>query len=255
MKSKVLLISLITLFIFSSCGKEKEEIIDLAKPEVVVETEADPRLSWPNTTTTDYPLSSADDDYLVLVNKEFHVTEDYYPEDLVSIERFVEGVGSSETHKMRAVAAEALNAMLDDAEKEGLTIKLRTGFRSFGYQASLFNSYVERNGEEQANKFSARPGESEHQTGLACDLAAKSQDYVLSNSFGESEEGKWVKENCYKYGFILRYIDGTNQKPAPHTGYIYEAWHIRYVGKDAASIMHENPSWTLEEYLDQLKML
>jgi len=215
--------------------------------------EEDPKLKWPDTTTTkdQYPLASVSDDYLVLVNKQYHMTETYVPSDLVVVNRYVQGVGdpSQGTNAMRKVAAEALNVMLDAAASEGHDLKLRTGYRSYSYQQMLFNSYVANYGEDRANTFSARPGQSEHQTGLACDLGAASQGYELRDDFGESPEGKWVKDHCAEYGFILRFIDGTTTTPGPITGYIYEAWHVRYVGVEAAKIITEN-GWTFEEYLE-----
>ncbi len=227
------------------CGEKDPDYKD-PEPE-------DPRASWPNTTTpaSAYPLSKADDDLLVLVNKEMHVTKDYRPADLVTVSRYVEGVGNADTHKLRKTAADALEKMLDAAEADGMYIRMRTGFRSYDYQVSLFDSYAKNHGEAEANKYSARAGESEHQTGLACDLGGKSQSYALSDYFGDTAEGEWVKENCWKYGFILRYTDGTLDTPGAHTGYVYEAWHVRYVGSEAAKIITEN-NWTLEEYLNEI---
>ena len=215
--------------------------------------EEDPKLKWPNTTTSfdSYPLSSVSDDLLVLVNKKYHVNQSYAPNDLVVVDRFVQGVGdpSQGTNAMRRVAAEALNRMLDAAAAQGFDMKLRTGYRSYSYQEMLFNSYARNYGENEANKYSARAGQSEHQTGLACDLGAASQGYELRDDFGESPEGKWIKDHCCEYGFILRYIDGTLTSVGQHTGYIYEAWHVRYVGIEAAKIITEN-GWTFEEYLE-----
>ena len=218
--------------------------------------EEDPKLSWPNTTTgkEKYPLSSADDDYLVLVNKTWQMTSSYVPTDLTVVERYVQGVGdpSQYTNTMRRVAAEALNVMLDSAASQGYDMKLRTGYRSYSYQKNLFDSYARNHGEAEANKFSAKAGQSEHQTGLACDLGAASQGYELRDDFGESPEGKWIRDHCWEYGFILRYTDGTLTEIGRHTGYIYEAWHVRYVGKEAARIITEN-GWTFEEYREAIE--
>ncbi|MBR0416476.1 MAG: M15 family metallopeptidase [Firmicutes bacterium] len=215
--------------------------------------EEDPKLKWPNTTTgrDEYPLTSPTDDMLVLVNKQYHLSEGYAPSDLVTVKRYVEGVGdpSQGTNAMRRVAAEALNTMLDAALAQGFDMKVRTGYRSYSYQKGLFDSYARNYGESEANKYSARAGQSEHQTGLACDLGAASQGYELRDDFGDSPEGRWIKENCAEYGFILRYIDGTLNRVGEHTGYIYEAWHVRYVGVEAAKIITEN-GWTFEEYLE-----
>ena len=206
--------------------------------------EEDPKLNWPNTTTSEdaYPLSMVTDDLLVLVNKTYHVTESYAPKDLTVVKRFVQGVGdpAQSTNAMRKVAAEALNEMLDVAASEGYDMKLRTGYRSYTYQQGLFNSYARNYGESEANKYSARAGHSEHQTGLAVDIDNAKLSYT---SFGKSKEFEWMKENAYKYGFILRYTKENEWI----TGYKDEPWHYRYVGTDISTYIHNNPM-TFEEY-------
>lgn len=133
----------------------------------------------------------------------------------------------------------AFNKMKDDAASQGLNIYIISGFRSYNTQNTIYNNYIARDGKDAADTYSARPGHSEHQTGLAFDLNS------LSSSFGNTNEGIWLSNNCYKYGFILRYTkDGENK-----TGYIYEPWHFRYVGKDLATKLYNNGSWiTIEEY-------
>jgi len=216
----------------------------------------DERRSWPNTSTdkSNYPLETAVDDLLVLVNKEWMVGRNYVPNDLVAISNYVVGVGdtSQKTNCMRKIAASALEEMFAAASADGISIKLRTGYRSYEYQNNLFNSYANRHGSEEANKYSAKPGQSEHQTGLACDLCGESDGYALSDYFGNTVEGKWVKAHCWEYGFILRYTDGTLNNVGKYTGYVYEAWHIRYVGKEAAKIITEK-GLTLEEYLAEIE--
>ncbi len=188
------------------------------------------------------------DPLLQLVNKTHPLDEDYWPDDMVTVERHVEGVGNADTHKMREVAADALNEMFDAAEEEGIYLRMRTGFRSYKYQESLFASYAERNGEEAANRFSARAGQSEHQSGLCCDVGGKSEGYALSYKFGETPEGKWVKEHCAEYGFIIRYPEEAEWI----TGYVFEPWHIRYVGVEHAKAITEQ-GITLEEYLGAMR--
>ena len=163
---------------------------------------------------------------------------------MVTVEHNVEGVGNQYTKMMRKVAADALEEMISAAGFDGLIIKMRTGFRSYDYQSSLYNSYVERNGEEKANRFSAKPGESEHQSGLCCDVGGESEGFALSYDFGETPEGIWVAEHAHEYGFIIRYLDGKEDI----TGYLFEPWHIRYVGVEHATRIYEQ-GITLEEYL------
>jgi D-alanyl-D-alanine carboxypeptidase len=118
-----------------------------------------------------------------------------------------------------------------------------SGFRSYNYQKKLYNSSVETDGEEYAQRYSAKPGHSEHQTGLAFDLGGQ-MEYWLEPEFADTEEGIWLAENAHRFGFILRY-----PKDKEHiTGYAYEPWHFRYVGEDHAKRIYEE-NLTLEEYL------
>lgn len=123
------------------------------------------------------------------------------------------------------------------AAAEGLSIYLSSGFRSYDYQAQIYSNYVEWNGQEQADTFSARPGHSEHQSGLAIDVNQ------IDDTFIGTPEAIWLEEHCHEFGFILRYPRGKQDI----TGYKYESWHIRYVGTDLAYIIHET-GLTLEEY-------
>ena len=132
----------------------------------------------------------------------------------------------------------ALEKLQTAGRLEGYSLKLVSGYRSYSTQKSIYNSYLNRWGSEYTDTVSARPGHSEHQTGLAFDVGE------LNNNYGNTKEGIWLKENCHKYGFILRYLKGKEDI----TGYAYEPWHIRYVGVEVATeIMNKNI--TLEEYL------
>lgn len=121
----------------------------------------------------------------------------------------------------------------------GYSIQMISGYRSYDYQAQLYQSYVDRDGKEKADTYSARPGYSEHQTGLAFDVGE------LDYAFGETAEGKWLYEHAHEYGFIIRYQKGKEQI----TGYTYEPWHIRYVGVKVATEIYKK-GITLEEYLN-----
>lgn len=133
--------------------------------------------------------------------------------------------------------ARAFNRMKADAASEGLTIWNASGFRSYELQESLYNRYSARDGKAAADRYSARPGHSEHQSGLAIDLNE------ITNAFKDTREGRWVAANCHRYGFILRYPQGKEAQ----TGYMYEPWHIRYVGVDTATAIY-NSGLCLEEY-------
>lgn len=131
------------------------------------------------------------------------------------------------------------NIMFEAARQEGLNITLTSGFRSYNTQSTLYNSYVARDGKEAADMYSARPGHSEHQSGLAFDVNQ------IDSSFDNTNEAIWLSNNCYKYGFILRYPKGKTNE----TGYNYESWHFRYVGEDLASKLYNGGDWiTLETY-------
>ena len=147
---------------------------------------------------------------------------------------------------MRAEAAEYFHKMVDSAKEEGYTLKMTTAYRSYGFQQILWNNYVAREGEEEASRFSARPGQSEHQTGLAVDVTSPAVDGKLTNEFGETPEGLWLAGNAHRFGFILRY-----PKEKEHiTGYLYEPWHFRYVGEKVATEIYEK-GLTLEEYISR----
>ena len=230
---------------------EEEERLNKEKARAKEVTAAQEKIN-----SSTYPISTVEDFDLILVNKTHGLSKTYWPEDLVTIERHVNGVGNDDTHKLRKVAADALNEMLDAAAAEGLDIRLRTGFRSYDYQTSLYNSYASRDGKAAADTYSARPGYSEHQTGLACDLGGATENFALSYKFGETKEGQWVWNHAHEYGFIIRFTDGETdangkRQPGPVTGYVFEPWHIRYVGKDHAQAMCATYEVrdTLEEYL------
>lgn len=132
------------------------------------------------------------------------------------------------------------NKMQSDASNEGINLRIISGFRSYNTQKTLYDNYVNRDGQAEADRYSARAGHSEHQSGLAADINS------LEQSWKNTTEGKWLNNNCYKYGFIIRYPEGKEDI----TGYMFEPWHIRYVGIDVATILYNNGNWiTLEEYL------
>lgn len=135
-------------------------------------------------------------------------------------------------------ARRALNEMIAAAAEDNISLWIVSGFRSYQSQASIYDGYVNRDGVERADRYSARPGHSEHQTGLSFDLNS------LDQSFGETEEGRWIKDNCHKYGFIIRYPEGKENV----TGYMYEPWHVRYLGKSTAQKVYDS-GLCLEEYL------
>ncbi|MFJ8237714.1 D-alanyl-D-alanine carboxypeptidase family protein [Ureibacillus sp. NPDC094379] len=142
-------------------------------------------------------------------------------------------------------ARAAFELMAADARKAGFELVAFSTYRSYEYQQTLYNNYVERDGKENADRYSARPGYSEHQTGLAFDVGeVDREDLWLTSEFGETEAGKWLVNNAHKYGFILRYPQGKEKI----TGYMYESWHFRYLGIQLATEVKKS-NLTLEEYL------
>ena len=157
---------------------------------------------------------------ILIVNKKYSLPANYNP-----------GVNPT--------ASAALKQLQQAAANAGHNIPLISGFRSYSRQQTLYNNYVARDGQALADSYSARPGHSEHQSGLAFDVGK------LDNNYGSTPAGTWLKENCHKYGFIIRYPKGKESI----TGYQYEPWHIRYLGVEhATKIMNQNI--TLEEYLN-----
>lgn len=142
-------------------------------------------------------------------------------------------------------ARAAFETMKAAAAEDGLNLTAFSTYRDFARQKQLYEGYTAKDGQEAADRYSARPGYSEHQTGLAFDIGeAGKEQHWASASFGDTEGGKWLAANAHEYGFILRYPEGREHI----TGYMHESWHFRYVGKDIAAEIHQK-GITLEEYL------
>lgn len=174
----------------------------------------------------------------LIVNKTYSVPKDFVPtntknpnpgnytnacQDCINIEAY------NEWTKMKA-----------DAASVGLNLWIQSGYRPFVLQEKLYNNYVSRDGKAEADRYSARAGHSEHQTGLCFDINNPSR------SFNGTKEAKWINDNAYRFGYILRYPESKEEE----TGYMYESWHVRYVGKELAEVLYNNGNWiTLEDYL------
>ncbi len=182
-------------------------------------------------------------DELMLVNKQHPISKDFVPGDLVR-PKYTAGNRSPDGQYLTREAADAFNKLAADALEEGHEIVITTAYRSYSFQSILYNGYVEKDGQAAADKYSAQPGKSEHQTGLAADVSSPSVNYELTVAYGDTAEGKWLAENSCKYGFIIRYPLGKENI----TGYTYEPWHLRYVGQKAAMEIGQ-ANLTLEEYL------
>lgn len=172
--------------------------------------------------------------YLILVNKYNYLENDYIPDNLVKISS-EDGNGFLEEKTY-----ENFKKMKEDALKENVYLYASSPYRSYQTQSTLYNRYVNRDGKTLADTYSARPGNSEHQTGLALDITRYGGNLI---GFENTNEFKWLEENCYNYGFILRYPKNKTNL----TGYQYESWHYRYVGIDVAKKIKEE-NITFEEY-------
>jgi zinc D-Ala-D-Ala carboxypeptidase len=189
------------------------------------------------------------DNILALVNKDQGLPETYKPSDLI-IPNVQFSFGKEDIPKsyLRKEAAMALEQMFLAAGKEQIELFAVSGYRSYNKQQAIYNLEIQKWGEEKAVQAVALPGHSEHQTGLAMDITSRSVQFKLTEEFGQTLEGKWVAENAHKFGFIIRYPKGKEHI----TGYQYEPWHIRYVGKKAAKVIFEK-GLTLEEYFELVK--
>ncbi len=183
-------------------------------------------------TSKGYEIKKVDGLYYVdgylIANKTFDLPENYNPGG------------------MNKVVSEAANKMFAAAKAEkGFNLYNASGFRSYSTQKTIYNRYVSRDGKDKADTYSARPGYSEHQTGLAFDVCDKNVGACITSGFDKTEQAKWLSENAHKYGFILRYVKGKENE----TGYMYESWHFRYVGTELAEKLYNNGDWiTVEEY-------
>ena len=172
----------------------------------------------------------------VLVNKHYYLESDYIPDNLENIDTNY----SREGMRLVSYAKEAFEELSKQAKKDNMNIIAMSSYRSYEYQTNLYNRYVKEDGKEAADTYSGRPGHSEHQTGLAVDVYNIKETYT---NFENTKEYEWMQKHAHEYGFILRFPKGKENE----TGYQYESWHYRYVGKDIAKYIHEN-NITLEEY-------
>lgn len=170
----------------------------------------------------------------LIVNKTYSIPSTYKPTDpfqAVTTQRCNNCINNE--------VMSAFKLMQSDAKSIGLNIYISSGYRSYSYQENLYNRYTAVDGIEGADTYSARPGHSEHQTGLCFDLNE------IDDIFAGTDEGIWVNNNAHLYGFIIRYPKGKEDI----TGYKYESWHLRYVGIDLAKVLYNNGNWlTMEEY-------
>jgi len=199
-------------------------VVETPKPTPQV---AEPTSQWPVTYSTAEASSIT-----VVVNKKHKLPSTYAP-----------AVVSVSSGQMRSEAATAMSQMLTDAENAGVGMKIISSYRSYNTQVSTYQKWVNLQGQAEADRGSARPGHSEHQTGLAADLGNPDGSCNLLACFGTGAQGIWLASNAHNYGFIIRYPDGKESL----TGYQYEPWHVRYVGTAEATAIYQS-GLTMDQY-------
>jgi len=232
----VLLFLVITMFLF---------LMNLVRNSEVGESYMDVSAQLPG--NHEIEMMQGESEYLILINKTYGLDADDVPDDLVPVSYRAED-RSDKYQMLRAEAASEFDRMAEEAKRSGLTIVVTTAYRPYSYQKQLNDTYLKSNGQLWTENYSAEPGHSEHQTGLAADVSSPSADYELKQAFAGTAEGKWLAENAHRFGFIIRYPEGREDV----TGYKYEPWHIRYVGAGPAAEIY-NGNLTLEEYLGEVK--
>ena len=178
-----------------------------------------------------------------IVNKARPLPQGYEPADLVVPNIKLRWAPIAESMHVSGTIAPSLEAMHQAMTAAGFGTMLISGYRSEKTQAELYNNYVSQSGQAEADRLSARPGTSEHQTGLVVDIGRTDSKCELEQCFGDLPEGKWLAEHAHEYGFIVRYPDGKETS----VGYMYEPWHLRYVGPELAAELHAKQQ-TMEEF-------
>ncbi|MFX0549280.1 M15 family metallopeptidase [Hathewaya histolytica] len=232
-------IKLLDLILVDRNGDSKKD------PKKAMETSLRGKYKIENTTYIKNGITYVENlkDVGVLVNKNRCITSSYEPEELSRVNIPFHRTSFSKESMMVNEAARAAEKLVGDASNEKFYLKGVSAYRSYNNQETTYSYISKTKGEKHADVYSARPGQSEHQTGLAIDLGIRSLNYDLNENFASTKEGTWLSQNCYKYGFVIRYPKGKEHI----TGYSFEPWHIRYVGVELAKYLTEN-NLTLEEF-------
>lgn len=203
---------------------------ELSEDEVIwhVEADIDKPVYEDMTVIPDTVLDSEQ----FLVNKHFVLPEGYEPKELVTLK---------DGYKATKNTVAAFKEMEKAANADGMELDICSAYRSFERQQKLYSEYVASDGVTNADTYSARPGSSEHHTGRAIDMMGPNG---ILDDYEDTKSCAWIHENAYKYGFILRY----GEEIQDITGYMYESWHITYIGKEASKIMHDEGIKSFEEY-------
>ena len=212
----------------SSNNEKKEKFtLEVKKKEVVIVDNTNTTFTTSKGYSGEVKNGITYIDGVLIANKTYKLPSTYYPGGLTSNTQ------------------NAFNNLKNDASKEGYNLFVGSGFRSYNDQKYIYNNYVATDGQANADTYSARAGHSEHQTGLAFDVCDYNVAACITSAFDNTDQAKWINDNCYKYGLIIRYPKGKTNE----TGYMYESWHLRYVGVDLATKLYNKGNWiTLEDY-------
>lgn len=216
--------------------EEENKQEEATQREVAVDTSAKPAQKGLQTLAEPEDIS-------VLVNKQYSLPENYKPNDLIYPKVPFIFEDKIEKRMMRKEAGKALENLFAAAEKENRHLAGVSAYRSHETQIAIFDNYVKKDGVKKARTYSALPGTSEHETGLSIDVTTQDGACAAQDCFGDTPEAKWLADHAHQYGFIIRFPKGKEDI----TGYKYEPWHIRYVGKEIAKEIYEAEG-TLEEY-------
>lgn len=222
-----------------------EEPIDSTPIEKVKEQiSTNPTTGWWRYPDVIYETTKSGNDLLVLVNKQYKLPSTYAPSDLVRASN--SGIRRGENYYLRNVLIPDLTNLVNDATSSGIDLSIVSGYRSYQTQVSTYNYWLTKNNNnvEYVDTFSARPGHSQHQLGTAIDFSSNEIGDALGDSFANTKASQWLKENAYRYGFVISFPKGYEST----TGYKYESWHYRYIGKANALDMI-NSGMILENYL------
>ena len=197
----------------------------------------------PSSPATTYSTDSADSLWVVVNKQRPLIPVNYVPQNLV-LPQLTKGNTNPHGMQLRQDAADALRTMAVDMKAAGAgTLVLQSGYRSYSTQTYVHNHMVKKFGLVKGESYAARPGYSEHQTGLSADLAAVGQGCIALVCFSKTKAAKWLAANSWQYGFILRYPRAAHMV----TGYNYEPWHFRFVGIELSTKMHDEGKHTLEQ--------
>lgn len=234
MQRKILVYGALFVFLATGCAGQADE----APEALIEETHQNEIIEVNGLATIANPENIAAN-----INQETRLSESYIPPDLVVPNIPFSFEEDTDKRYMRQEAGIALERLFDAAKGEGLRFIAISGYRSFERQSVLYQNAIEKDGPSQ--NMVAKPGYSEHQTGLAMDVSTASVEYELIEAFGLTAEGLWLEDHAHEYGYIIRYPAGKEAV----TGYGYEPWHLRYVGVDLAEELFQE-GVSLDEYHD-----